>query len=579
MDFSLLPIVAAARETDADGTQRAALSHAQLRQWFLWELDPGASAYHIAGALRLRGALDAQALRGCFDALVARHEALRTVFGTDAAGQVFQRIAPAAPCSFECIAAEQGDGEAEALDAARRLAATPFDLRRGPLLRAGLIRLAADHHVLVVVMHHIVSDGWSKQVLVDELLALYRARVGGGQDADAALPELPVRYADYAAWQRHWLEAGEGARQLEYWTRQLGGAGPALQLPADHARRADGRYQAAAFHAELPPPLVQALQRRAQAGGTTLFTLLLAGFQVLLHRHSGESDIRVGVPVANRHRAEVERVVGFFVNMQVLRNRIDGRMPLAQVLAQAREAALGAQAHQDLPFEQLVDALRPERSLSVNPLFQVAFNHERIDGRAFAALPGLQAEGYALPDPAAQFELVLNTAEDEAGRVQASFIYAAELFTPKPWSAWQATTRPSCRRWRRPPISPWAKCPCWARPKKRAWHPGPSIPSRNPRSSPSTARSPASPKAPPRCSSRTRPGPMASSTARPAASPTTCAARAWGLTRWWASACSARPNSSWASSPSSRPAAPTCRWTPTSPASAWPAWPRAAAWA
>ncbi|SFE98358.1 non-ribosomal peptide synthetase [Paracidovorax wautersii] len=427
MDFALLPIVPAARACDADGTQRAALSYAQQRQWFLWELDPEASAYHIAGALRLRGRLDADAMQACFDALVARHEALRTVFDTDAAGQVFQRIAPAAPCSFERIDVEPDAGEEQARAAARRLTATPFDLRRGPLLRVGLIRLAPDDHVLVVVMHHIVADGWSKQVLVEELMALYRARVQGTEDA--ALPALPVRYADYAAWQRHWLEAGEGARQLDYWRRQLGGTSPALQLPSDQSRRADGRYQAAAFDAELPQPLVQALQRRAQASGATLFTLLLAGFQVLLHRHSGESDIRVGVPVANRHRAEVERVVGFFVNMQVLRNAIDGRMPLAQVLAQAREAALGAQAHQDLPFEQLVDALRPERSLSVNPLFQVAFNHERTDGRAFEGLPGLQAEGYALPDPAAQFELVLNTAESHDGRVNATFIYAAELFT------------------------------------------------------------------------------------------------------------------------------------------------------
>ena len=427
MDFALLPIVPAARACDADGTQRAALSYAQQRQWFLWELDPEASAYHIAGALRLRGRFDADAMQACFDALVARHEALRTVFDTDAAGQVFQRIASAAPCSFERIDVEPGAGEEQARAAARRLTATPFDLRRGPLLRVGLIHLAPDDHVLVVVMHHIVADGWSKQVLVEELMALYRARVQGTEDA--ALPALPVRYADYAAWQRHWLEAGEGARQLDYWRRQLGGTSPALQLPSDQARRADGRYQAAAFDAELPEPLVQALQRRAQASGATLFTLLLTGFQVLLHRHSGESDIRVGVPVANRHRAEVERVVGFFVNMQVLRNAIDGRMPLAHVLAQAREAALGAQAHQDLPFEQLVDALRPERSLSVNPLFQVAFNHERTDGRAFEGLPGLQAEGYALPDPAAQFELVLNTAESHDGRVNATFIYAAELFS------------------------------------------------------------------------------------------------------------------------------------------------------
>ncbi|MGK6311351.1 condensation domain-containing protein, partial [Variovorax sp. DT-64] len=258
------------------------------------------------------------------------------------------------------------------------LSQTPFDLGEGPLLRVGLIRLCPDEHLLVVVMHHIVSDGWSMQVLVREFVAQYSARVQGNEAPQLA--PLPIQYADYALWQHQWLEAGERERQLAYWRDQLGGSNdehPVLQLPTDHARRADGRYRAARHALELPQALVQALQRRAQGQGATLFMVLLAGLQVLLSRYSGQGDIRVGVPIANRHRVETEGVIGFFVNTQVLRNRVEPRASLGEVLEQARQAALGAQAHQDLPFEQLVEALQPERSLGSSPLFQVLFNHQR----------------------------------------------------------------------------------------------------------------------------------------------------------------------------------------------------------
>ncbi|MEE4464323.1 condensation domain-containing protein, partial [Azotobacter chroococcum] len=247
----------------------------------------------------------------------------------------------------------------------------------------------------------------------------------------AQLPALPVQYADYALWQRHWLEAGERERQLDYWRTQLGREHPVLQLPTDRPRRADGRYRAARHQVELPEALVRGLHERARAEGATLFMLLLAGFQALLYRYTGQPDIRVGVPVANRHRVETEALVGVFINTQVLRNRLDGRMSLGEVLAQAREAALGAQAHQDLPFEQLVEALQPERSLATNPLFQVMFNHLRADYRALERLPGLELEDYPLDTRAAQFELNLDTVERPDGRLQASFGYAAELFAPR----------------------------------------------------------------------------------------------------------------------------------------------------
>ncbi|WP_412180150.1 condensation domain-containing protein, partial [Variovorax paradoxus] len=413
---------------DASARGRCHLSYAQLRQWFLWQLDPQSTAYHISGALRLKGTLDAQAVQASFAAIVARHEALRTVFRADADGLAEQVILEAG--GFELQRVDLGEVEpaqraARADEAARRLGRTPFDLAHGPLLRVGLVRMAADEHLLVVVMHHIVSDGWSMQIVVDEFVAQYRARVLGETGAEDT---LPIQYADYAVWQRNWLEAGEKNSQLAYWTQQLGGGQPVLQLPVDRPRRAEGGYRAALARFELPSELVAGLQKRAQAEGATLFMALLAGFQVLLSRHTGERDIRVGVPVANRHRVETEGVIGFFVNTQVQRNLIDERASLLQALRQARDAALGAQAHQDLPFEQLVEALQPERSLGTSPLFQVMFNHQRTDFGALESLPGLALAEHELGEKAAQFELTLDTFESADGRVRASLNYAAELF-------------------------------------------------------------------------------------------------------------------------------------------------------
>ncbi|RSZ29427.1 non-ribosomal peptide synthetase, partial [Variovorax sp. 553] len=409
-----------------------ALSHAQMRQWFLWQLDPSSTAYHISGALKLEGRLDVEAVRASFDALVQRHESLRTVFRTDSQGLARQLIREAAPLDIAVLdLAALGiaqEREARSREEALRLGHTPFDLAEGPLLRVGLIRLAPEEHMLVVVMHHIVSDGWSMQVIVDEFVAQYSARVRG---MEAELSSLPIQYADYAAWQRDWLEAGERERQLAYWTQHLGAGQSVLQLPVDHARKADGRYSAVRHGFELPGDLVQRLHRRLQGHGATLFMGLLAGFQVLLSRYTGELDIRVGVPIANRHRAETESVIGFFVNTQVLRNELDGRQSLAQVLLRAKDAALGAQAHQDLPFEQLVEALQPERSLSTSPLFQVMFNHQRGDLKALQNLPGLTLTECDLGPQAAQFELTLETSESADGRVRASFSYAEELFAPQ----------------------------------------------------------------------------------------------------------------------------------------------------
>ncbi|ASI68648.1 non-ribosomal peptide synthetase [Diaphorobacter nitroreducens] len=422
IDFGQLPIYSAG----SGGPQMA--SYAQVRQWFLWQLEPDGTAYHISGALRLRGHLDVEALKASFDALVVRHESLRTVFRGGEDGQAEQVIQADDRAQIEEVdlsSEPAKEREAKVREVAVRLHQTPFDLEAGPLLRVGLIREAADEHVLVVVMHHIVSDGWSMQIIVDEFVAQYRARIQG---QEPQLAVLPIQYADYAVWQRNWLEAGEKDRQLSYWKAQLGDEHPVLQLPADHARRADGRYSAAHHGIELSSELVQGLHQRAQAEEATLFMVLLAGVQALLHRYSSQQDIRVGVPIANRHRVETEGVVGFFVNTQVLRNVINGRLSLAQVLKQAKEAALGAQTHQDLPFEQLVEALQPERNLGTNPLFQVMVNHQRQDHRALQQLPGLALEDYALGEQGAQFELTVDTSEDADGHVHVSFSYAEGLF-------------------------------------------------------------------------------------------------------------------------------------------------------
>ncbi|MFT3815683.1 MAG: non-ribosomal peptide synthase/polyketide synthase [Acidovorax sp.] len=423
-DTEAIVIPALSMEQRAGGL---APSYAQARQLFLWELDRESTAYHIAAGLRLEGELDVEAVKGSFSTIVARHESLRTVFRADADGVSEQVILEQSGFIVEMIdlsSLESGQ-EVRLQEEATRLRAMPFDLAEGPLLRVGLIGLGEHEHVLVVVMHHIVSDGWSMQVLVDEFVELYKAGVEGRQ---ANLKPLPIQYADYAVWQRQWMEAGERDRQLAYWKAHLGEEQPVLQLPTDRPRRADGRYRSAWHGVELPEQLVQGLQQLGRAHGATLFMVLLAGWQVLLSRYTGQEDIRVGVPNANRNRPETEGVIGFFVNTQVLRGVVSPEMSLEQVLEQAKAAALGAQEHQELPFEQLVDALQPQRLLGVNPLFQVMYSHQRRNYQALASLPDLRLQRYGLGEQAAQFELVLNSSEDEQGRVSLSVSYAAELF-------------------------------------------------------------------------------------------------------------------------------------------------------
>ncbi|QXH37688.1 amino acid adenylation domain-containing protein [Pseudomonas muyukensis] len=405
------------------------LSYAQERQWFLWQMEPDSANYHIPLALRLHGELDAAALRRALEALHARHEVLRTTFAQEGE-RALQVIQQQVDIDFACL---DWRGQAEAgSEAALRAfveaqVAQVFDLGQGPLLRTRLLRLAADEHLLVLVQHHMVSDAWSMQLLLRELIELYGADC---QQRAADLAPLTLQYADYALWQRQWMEAGERERQLAYWTAQLGSQHPLLELPGDRPRPPVQSFRGERVALHLPQALVRGLKGLAAAENVTLFMLLLASFQALLQRYSGQDDIRVGVPSANRNRVETEGLIGFFVNTQVMRTCFTAGQSFHALLQAVRQTVLDAQTHQDLPFEQLVEALRPERSLSHNPLFQVMFNHQS-DGPAQRAL---QVEGQALRiEPlrwnkgTSQFDLMLDTHES-GDELSAGLTFALDLF-------------------------------------------------------------------------------------------------------------------------------------------------------
>ena len=405
---------------------RVPVSFAQQRQWFLWQMDPQSTAYNLAIALRLQGALDIDALRGAFQALIVRHQTLRTTFSLDDE-QLVQVIHP--PESFEIDAQPVDVGAAPETDLQIKAwveseARTPFDLERQWPTRVRLLRLHAHDHVLIITLHHIATDGWSMQVLVDELIGHY-AHACTGEAVDLA--PLPIQYADYAIWQRHWMEAGEQERQLAYWRAHLGDEHPVLELPSDRPRPATQRFEGASLKFELESALADALKQQAQQQGVTLFTLLLASFQTLLHRYSGQDEVRVGIPIANRNRVETERLIGFFVNTQVLKAQFDSSLTFTGLLSQMHKTTLAAQAHQDLPFEQLVEALHPERSLSHSPLFQVMYNHQAQARGNARRLQGLQVEGIAWERQTAQFDLTLNTVEHEHG-IAVELNYATALF-------------------------------------------------------------------------------------------------------------------------------------------------------
>ncbi|MBV7568370.1 non-ribosomal peptide synthetase [Pseudomonas sp. PDM27] len=399
-------------------------SLAQNRLWITWQLDPHSSAYNIPGALRLRGELDEDALRASFQQLIERHESLRTRF-FERDGVALQQVTAGAGFNLQMIDISDlpvAEREARALQIREDEARTRFDLEKGPLLWVTLVRLDDEDHQLLVTMHHIIADGWSLNVLIDEFSRLYAA---ASQGQPALLAPLPTQYADYASWQRQWLAQGEGERQLAYWKARLGEEHPTLTLATDHPRCAQQLHSAARHTVRLGAALSDGIRQTAQAHESTSFMLLLAAFQALLHRYSGQRDIRIGVPNANRPRLETQGLIGFFINTQVLRAEVDSRLPFSELLGQTRQAALGAQAHQDLPFEQLLEAFPQAREQG---LFQVMFNHQQRDLSALKRLPGLLAEELPWHSREAKFDLQLHSEEDRNGRLSLSFDYASELF-------------------------------------------------------------------------------------------------------------------------------------------------------
>jgi amino acid adenylation domain-containing protein/non-ribosomal peptide synthase protein (TIGR01720 family) len=403
------------------------LSHAQQRLWFLNRLDPSNGAYHMPAGLDLQGRLDRQALQAAFDQLEARHEALRTRF-VEVNGEARQRILPPQGQRIDWLDLRERpakEREAEARDYAQQLLKRPFNLPSEPLLRVAVLRLGDQEYRLLLIQHHIVSDGWSMQRFIGEFASAYAAFAEGRVPQFAA---LPLQYADYAQWQRDWLKSSEATRQLDYWKARLGEHQPLLELPTDHPRPAHGARQGMRWRFELSDALTAQLRALAQREGSTLFSLLLSAWQSLLHRYSGQEDIRVGVPVAGRSLAEMDGVLGCFINTLVLRGEPSGLKPFRQLLGELAQASRDALAHQELPFDQLVEALQPSRSLSHHPLFQVAFNHQQVDFSALGNLPGLRVQPHDPGAAGAQFDLALDTEEAADGSLSGFVSYAAELF-------------------------------------------------------------------------------------------------------------------------------------------------------
>ena len=404
------------------------LSFAQQRLWVVDRIEPGSVAYNMPSALRLRGSLDAAALRASLDALVARHETLRTVF-TEHDGGPVQVIHPPAPVPLPVLDLRRLPAQARELEAQRRVGAEavrPFDLERGPLLRSTLLRLADDDHVLLFTLHHVVSDEWSSQVLVREVTALYGAFSRG---AAPALPELPIQYADYAVWQREWMSGETLAAHVRYWRERLAGAPPLLELPADRPRAVGQSALAGQHRLALSPETSAQLRGLSRRQGATLFMTLLGAWQVLLGRYAGQEDVVVGSPIAGRTRMETEGLIGFFVNMLALRGDLGGGPSFAAVLGRTREAVLGAFEHQELPFERLVDDLSLERSLTHTPLFQVTFSLAQAGrGGAGLELGELRLEPVAgAGEGAAQFDLDLSLFDGEE-TVGGVVVYRSALF-------------------------------------------------------------------------------------------------------------------------------------------------------
>ena len=395
--------------------QALPLSFAQQRLWFLEQLEPGSAAYNIPDAFRLSGLLDVAVLARCLNEIIRRHEILRTTFHTTG-GKPVQVIAPELTLQMPVISLASlnaEEREAEVARLARETGSQPFDIARGPLLRVKLLRLDEAEHVLLLTVHHIISDDWSSNVMFREIALLYHAY---SNNQPSPLAELPIQYADYAHWQREWLRGEVLAEHLDYWKQQLSDSPALLELPTDRPRPGVQTFNGSYETYLLPPALAAALNELSRREGATLFMTLLAAFQTLLARYSNQEVINVGTPIANRTRAEVEGLIGLFINTLVMHGDVSGDPSFRQLLHRTREAALGAYAHQDLPFEMIVDELKLERNLSYTPLFQVMFVLQNAPLQ-MPALPGgqLQIGEIAAHSGASKFDLTLFATETNEG--------------------------------------------------------------------------------------------------------------------------------------------------------------------
>jgi len=410
----------------ADEVFAVPLSFGQERLWMLDRLEPNNSVYNVPLLLRLRGRLQVSALQHALSEIVRRHDGLRSTFG-EQDGTPVQFIPAPSPVHMaisNLSSVSENAREAQAKGLARKEASTPLDLTRGPIFRVSLFKLSEDDHILLLNVHHIVFDGWSTSILLRELSTLYEAFSLG---KSSPLPELTIRYVDYAVWQRQYLSGKTLEEKLSYWKTQLAGAPASLDLPTDRPRPPLQTFRGASHATTIPRPLVDALKRLSQKEGATFFMTLLAAFNLLMSKYSGQEDIVIGSPIAGRNRRETEKLIGFFVNTLAIRTDLSGNPSFRELLARVRKVTLGAFDHQDLPFEKLVEELHPQRDLSRNPIFQVMFALQNMP-KEKRELPGLTIAPFRGAEvTTAKFDLLVATSETEPG-LRTTFEYNTDLF-------------------------------------------------------------------------------------------------------------------------------------------------------
>jgi non-ribosomal peptide synthetase component F/acyl carrier protein len=389
------------------------LSFAQQRLWFLYRLNPDSPAYNITTAVRFKGELNIAALQQSLDYLIDRHETLRTTF-TVRNGRPSQSIAPELKLPLEIVdllELPEGEREATMRNLVREESLKPFDLSTGPLVRAGLLRLDQHEHVAMLTLHHIISDGWSVGIFVRELSSAYEAFRDG---RIPQLPELPIQYADFAAWQRQWLQGEVLDAQVSYWRQQLSGAPPVQELPTDKPRPKAQSFVGATHIIHVPLPVTESIKQLSRTESASLFMTLLTAVKILMRYHTGEQNIVIGTDVANRNRADIEGLVGFFVNQLVLHTNLSGNPTFRELLLKVREVTLGAYAHQDVPFDKLVELLNPDRDLSRTPLFQTKVVLQNAPTQVLT-LPGMELTPVDVRDLTAKFDLAAFFEESTRG--------------------------------------------------------------------------------------------------------------------------------------------------------------------